>query len=130
VAQPALAVMGYACGHLPEWAADPPILRVGPQRRSHEVGNLTVADASVFQTAQRLSPRLGDPPTPSRLSDSPERGLESDRLTVPFRVVRQDLAEVIVHWARAGDNGSRAACWPRRQLAVPCSARQDCLVAV
>jgi len=50
-----LAVMGYAWAPA-GWAAIPPISVVGLKRRSHEVGNLTVAEPVFFPSCPGLSP--------------------------------------------------------------------------
>ncbi|NQV11138.1 MAG: GMC family oxidoreductase [Cyanobacteria bacterium] len=52
-----LAVMGYACGTC-RMGSDPASSVVDLNGRSHEVGNLTVADASVFPSCPGLSPGL------------------------------------------------------------------------
>jgi len=52
-----LSVVGYACGTC-RMGANPATSVVGLDGRSHEVANLTLADASVFPSCPAVGPGL------------------------------------------------------------------------
>jgi choline dehydrogenase-like flavoprotein len=63
-----MAVMGFACGTC-RMGADPASTVVDLEGRCHGIGNLTIADASVFPSCPGLSPGLTVIANALRLAD-------------------------------------------------------------